>query len=58
MYLCIIIENELTMWGVDSEVDGPLGDALVGARLPVGLLLDLPPDFLKVKKFLSRKKDV
>ena len=40
----------ITVRGVDPEVDGDGGDALVGACDPVGLRLNLRPDLLKVHK--------
>lgn len=41
------------MWRVDPEIDGQVGDALVAARDPVCLVLDLLPDGHEVGELLS-----
>lgn len=45
--------ERVTVRGVDAQVDGDGGDALVGAGDPVGLGFDLQPDLLKVHKLAS-----
>ncbi len=42
-----------TVRRVDPEVDGQVGDALVPARDPVRLVLDLPHDFREVHELLA-----
>lgn len=37
----------------DAQADGAVGDALVGARQPVGLRLDLLSDALVIKEALA-----
>lgn len=38
---------------VDAEVDGDGGDALVGARHPVGLRFDLLPHLVEVRELFG-----
>lgn len=46
-------EFPLTVRGVHAQVDGHGGDALVGARHPVGLRLDLLPHLVEIREFLG-----
>lgn len=43
----------VTIRGVDTEVDGDGGDALVGAGEPLGLRFNLQTDLVKVHKLSS-----
>ncbi len=43
----------VTIRGVDTEVDGDRGDALVGSGEPVSLCFNLQTDLVKVHKLTS-----
>ena len=47
------ITQDLTVGRVDSQVDGEVGDALVGSRHAVRLVLNLLANLVKVGEFLS-----
>lgn len=47
------IRGDLTVRRVDAEVDGDGGDALVGARQPVRLCLNLQTDLVKVHELAA-----
>ena len=48
-----VLLKGVTVWGVDTQVDGDGRDALVGARDPVRLRLDLRTHLLKVHKLTA-----
>lgn len=45
--------DRFTIGGIDTEVDGDRGDALVGASESVGLCFDLEADLIKVHKLTA-----
>ena len=49
--MCVCVH--VTIRGVDTEVDGDRGDALVGAGETLGLCFNLLTDFFKVHKLAA-----